>query len=70
MTIFEQLTDLSGNPGKPLAFDRAHRCDGIDCRNLDPVVVSLLNDNVAEKRRTDPVFGDQRPIRHARMSFS
>ena len=35
-----------------------------------PVVVSLLNDDIAEKRRTDPVFGDQRPIGHARMSFS
>ena len=61
--LLEQLSNLLGNPGKARIVDRAHRRDRIDRRNLDPVVVVLLNDHVAGKHRADFVFDGKCLIR-------
>ena len=47
---------------KLLVLDRGHRRDGIDSRNLDLAVVSLLNHDVAGEHRPDLVFQRQRLV--------
>ena len=68
MTRLSLASNLFRDLGQARSFDRLHRGNRIDRRDLDSAVSVLLHDEIAGKHRADLVFEHKRAVRELRVA--